>query len=154
MRQNRQTLGIFRVESQFSRPNINLIFLKIIFLSEYQIRRTTFVNPIFKSSVVKKVYLGKMCPIFDDPASNCFTRYQKILWVCSLGSKNLLNFTCLTMKFHDRNYVSVYLPSNNNEGHFPVCKNFAIYLDRVDTVSKNIFFKSCIKGIDLEKTAI
>ena len=91
---------------QFLWPNINLIFLKIIFLSEYQIRRPTFVNNIFNFNDCLKVYLAKMCPIFDDSASNCLTRYQKILWVCSLGSKNLLNFTCLTMKFHDRNYVN------------------------------------------------
>ncbi len=26
--------------------------------------------------------LVKMCPIFDGSASNHFTRYQKILWVC------------------------------------------------------------------------
>ena len=46
-----------------------------------------------------------MCPIFDNSASNRLTRYQKILWVCSLGSKNLLNFTWVTMKFHDPDHA-------------------------------------------------
>ena len=51
--------------------------------------------------------LVKMCPIFDGSASNHFTRYQKILWVCSLECKKLLNFICLTMKFHNRHYPTL-----------------------------------------------
>ena len=51
--------------------------------------------------------LVKMCPIFDGSASNHFTRYQKILWVCSLECKKLLNFICLTMKFLNRHHASV-----------------------------------------------
>ena len=43
MRQSRQKLKI-RVQSQFSRQNINLIILKMLFLSEYQIRRTTLTT--------------------------------------------------------------------------------------------------------------
>ena len=50
--------------------------------------------------------LVKMCPIFDGSASNHFTRYQKILWVCSLECKKLLNFICLPMKFHNRHHVT------------------------------------------------
>ena len=37
---------------------------------------------------------------FDSPQSKGLTRYQKILGGCFLGCKNLLNFTCLTLKFH------------------------------------------------------
>ena len=40
-------IGHVRVQSQFSGPNINWIFPEMIFLSEYQIRRTTFINSIF-----------------------------------------------------------------------------------------------------------
>ena len=42
-----------------------------------------------------------MCPIFDSSQSKSLTRYQKILKGCSFGCKNLLNFTCLTMKVHN-----------------------------------------------------
>ena len=52
--------------------------------------------------------LVKMCPIFDGSASNHFTRYQKILWVCSLECKKLLNFICLLMKFHNRVYLTIH----------------------------------------------
>ena len=38
---------------------------------------------------------------FDSPKSKNFTRYQKILRGCSFVCKNLLNFTCLTMKFNN-----------------------------------------------------
>ena len=48
-----------------------------------------------------------MCPIFDSSQSNSLTRY-KILKGCSFGSKNLLNFTCLTMKFHNYHHSTIY----------------------------------------------
>ena len=54
------------------------------------------------------LYLVKMCPIFDSSQSNRFTRYQKILWVCSFWGKNLLNFTWNTMKFHNRLLANVH----------------------------------------------
>ena len=45
-------------------------------------------------------------PIFEGVASNHFTRYQKVLWACLLGCKKLLNFICLTMKFHNRHHAN------------------------------------------------
>ena len=39
--------------------------------------------------------------------SNDGSRYQKILWTCSLDYKSLLNCTCLTMKFHNPVYANV-----------------------------------------------
>ena len=53
-------------------------------------------------TILVKLYLAKMCPIFASSASNCLTRYKQILSDCSLGCKNALNFTCLTMKCHNR----------------------------------------------------
>ena len=41
-------------------------------------------------------YLLKCKSILALDKVNNLTRYKKILWVCSLGSKNLLNFTCFT----------------------------------------------------------
>ena len=54
------------------------------------------------------VFIANMCPIFDGPQSINLTRYQKI--VCSFGSKNLLNFTCLSMKSYNSHHTSVHAP--------------------------------------------
>ena len=43
---SRQKLEISSVQSQFSRSKINLIFLKMIFLFEYQINRRNFSKRI------------------------------------------------------------------------------------------------------------
>ena len=40
-------------------------------------------------------------PIFECPQSSYLTWYQKILLGRLFGYKNLLNFNCLTMKFHN-----------------------------------------------------
>ena len=48
------------------------------------------------------------CPIFDDSSSNSLTRYKQILSECSLEGKNVLNFTCLPMKFHNRGHTTVH----------------------------------------------
>ena len=53
------------------------------------------------------------CPIFASSASNCLIRYEQILSGCSLGCKNALNFTCLTMKFHNRVHTTTYVPHSN-----------------------------------------
>ena len=44
---------------------------------------------------------------FWGPPSNDGKEYHKILSGCSMGSKYLLNFTCLPMKFHKRGHTSV-----------------------------------------------
>ena len=51
------------------------------------------------------------CPILTSSASNCLTRYDQILTGCSLGCKNALNFTCLTMKFHNCGHTSADVQS-------------------------------------------
>ena len=47
-------------------------------------------------------------PIFDSSDSKSLTRCQKILWICSLGYKNLLNFARHSMKFHTRHHATVH----------------------------------------------
>ena len=42
---------------------------------------------------------------FWGPPSNDGKEYHKILSGCSMGSKYLLNFTCLPMKFHDCHHM-------------------------------------------------
>ena len=49
-----------------------------------------------------------MCPIFDRSQSNSLTEYQKILKRCTFGCKNVMNFACLTMKFHICNHTTVH----------------------------------------------
>ena len=59
----------------------------------------------------------------DSPQSKDFTRYQKILWGCSFGWKNLFNFTCLTMKLHNWHHATVNVGSwNKRASKFPVIK--------------------------------
>ena len=49
-----------------------------------------------------------MCPIFVGSELSCFARYQKILWKSLLGCKNLLNFTCHTIKFDNCHHSTTY----------------------------------------------
>ena len=46
-----------------------------------------------------------MCPNFIGSDLKSLTSYQKILSICSLGYKNLLNFTWYTNKFHNCNHT-------------------------------------------------
>ena len=61
-----------------------------------------------------KFYLVKMCPIFVSSQLSCLARYQKILRGCSFGCKNVLNFTCHTMKFHKCHHPSQHLMKNGS----------------------------------------
>ena len=49
----------------------------------------------------------KLCPIFNGFALSCLSIHQKIFWGGSLGCKNMLNFTYLTMKFHNLHHASI-----------------------------------------------
>ena len=58
---------------------------------------------------------------FDGSASSCLTIYQKALWGGFFGCKNVLNFTCLTIKFHDCHHTNAYLglfPQSHDSRHF------------------------------------
>ena len=46
--------------------------------------------------------------MFVGSKPSCLVRYHKILWECSFGCKNLFNFTCHTMKFHNCHQTNVY----------------------------------------------
>ena len=73
-------------------PLIQYCNTKIVFRIDFWTKRNYFEN--------------KKCQDFDKSASNCLTRYQKILWGGSLRCKKLLKFTCLTMKFHNRHHAN------------------------------------------------
>ena len=47
------------------------------------------------------------CPICDRTQLKGLPRYQSILLGGSFKYKNLLNFTCLTIKFHNRHHTNV-----------------------------------------------
>ena len=61
------------------------------------------------STILLKLYLVKVCPIFTGSASNCLTSYKQILSGCTLGCKNALTFTCLPMKFHNHVHPNAQL---------------------------------------------
>ena len=69
-------------------------------------------------TILVKLYLVKICPIFASSASNCLTRYKQILSGCSLGCKNALNFICLTMKFHNLVHTRVHPLSKTHLAFF------------------------------------
>ena len=57
--------------------------------------------------IFDKLYLVKIGPIFDDSQLSCVTFHYKILSVCSLGCKNLLNFIWQPANFHNRHHTNV-----------------------------------------------
>ena len=84
----------------FSYQNIKL---------EEQLLSTTFLISIPN----KKLYLVKMCPIFDDFAISCLTRYPEILSGCSLVCKNQWESACHTTDFHNRHHINVHTVPEN-----------------------------------------
>ena len=57
-------LKIFCFQCQFWKPKINTIFLKMIFLSEYWLRSTTFINRISSINHSQGNLFSKMVPNF------------------------------------------------------------------------------------------
>ena len=108
MRRSWQKYGIFRFQSQFLWPNMTKSswnqnsYLNIKLGEQLSLKAFIFLT------ILVKLYLVKMCPIFASSASNCLTRYKQILSECSLGCKNALNFTCLPMKFHNHGHTTVH----------------------------------------------
>ena len=60
----RQKLNIFRIQSHFLRPKIDLIFPNTIFLYEHQISRATFINNNFDFDQYQKSLFSKNGPNF------------------------------------------------------------------------------------------
>ena len=91
--------------------------------------------------------------IFSDfwgPQSNDGSRYRKIPWTCSLDYKSLLNFTCTTMKFHNRVHASIhpfYFCKQNRQNNIPKIwlsngefMNIMIIRRHVLLISYSVFF--------------
>ena len=99
----------------------------------------------------KKNYLVNLCPIFDGSASNCLTMYQKILWGGVLGCKNILNFPCFTMKFHNRHDATLYstclqLISNEyDSGAFRSVSNLVVRLYKMKKKHANYISWAILK---------
>ena len=87
-----------------------------------------------------------MCPIFASSASNCLPRYKQILSGCSLGCKNALNFTCLSIKFHNcvHTTVPVWFLDDDGIGNMPLLIDFRTLLG-VDGVTGEKTKKSVTK---------
>jgi len=106
--QSYQKLEIFKVQSHFLRPKFfrsswNWFFYLNINLGEQLSIRTFSIQ-----SILRKVYLVKLCPNFTGSDSKSLTSNQKTLSICSFGYENLLNFTWHTKNFYNRNHTIVY----------------------------------------------
>ena len=87
------------------------------------------------------------CQNFDKSASNFLTGHQKILWGGSLGYKKLMNFTCLTMKFHNCHHTNGGQGMRGGINHdchtVESCISFHFWV----SMSKwNCFFEICVTG--------
>ena len=63
-------MGIFSFQSNFFGQKINLIILKMIFVLEYQTRRTTFSNNIFSFIHIHEILFSKSVPYFCRLSTN------------------------------------------------------------------------------------
>ena len=68
-------------------------FCEQFLLKNIKLEKQLLLKSLLVLVIFVKVYLVKMSPIFDGSHTSCLTRYQKILSVCSLRSKNVLNST-------------------------------------------------------------
>ena len=95
-------IGYFQFLKSIFRPKINLITLKMIFVLEYQTRRTTFSNNIFSFIQTLQILFSKNVPYFFRLSAKLSCKISE----CSFGCKTLLNF----IKFHNFNHAK--------SGHF------------------------------------
>ena len=84
------------------------------------------VKWFFVLMIFDKLYLVKIGPIFDDSQLSCVTFHYKILSVCSLGCKNLLNFIWKQTNFHNSHHTTNYV-----------------------SIMPSMFYKECLKISDL-----
>ena len=91
----------FQFLKSILRSKINLFTLKMIFVLKYQTRRPTFSKRILSFIHTHQILFSKDVPYLFGSQLSCLARYQKILWECSFGDKNLLNFSFKTKKFHN-----------------------------------------------------
>ena len=67
---------------------------------------SNFFEDPTKFRLKKQFWTWKISNIFR-PYSKSLIRYQKILWTCLFGYKNLLNIAWHSLKFHNCHYASV-----------------------------------------------
>ena len=72
--------------------------IKVVCLIQYSEKKTNF-RKIKLVLDIENWHRKLKNAIFDSLQFKVFIRYQKILWRYFFGGKNLLNVTCLTMKF-------------------------------------------------------
>ena len=99
-------MGIFRFQSHFLRPNMIQSSWNQHSYFHIKLGEQFSLKALFFLTILVKLCLVKMCPIFVRSQLSCLARYQKILWKCSFQCKNLLNFACLTMELHNSHHSS------------------------------------------------
>ena len=119
-----KAFSVFKVNFYGQKPLKSC--LKKFSLMNLKLEEQLLVKWLLILIILIKVYLVKMGPIFDGSHTSCVTRYQKILSVCSLRSKNVLNSTWFPMIFHNRHHtngdyktvkIAYFLPKNHQTLH-------------------------------------
>ena len=64
-----QKVGIFHFQSQFWRPKMTLIFLKMVFSSKITLVEQLLLKSFQILPILQKFYLVKLCPIFGSSQS-------------------------------------------------------------------------------------
>ena len=100
-----RAFSVFKVNFHGQKP-LKFFFKKKNSLKNLKLDEQLLLKWLIILIIFIKVYLVKMGPIFDGSHTSCVTRYQKILSVCSLRSKNVLNSTWFPMIFHNRHHTS------------------------------------------------
>ena len=110
----------------------------MIFLSEYHIRRTTFINNILNMNHSHGNLCSKIVPNFWQLSIKQYYKItKKILLGCSLKCKILLIFNCTTKKFHDRHRT-------NRQHHYNWAKN-GVGFARCRAHFMSLWFRNLIK---------
>ena len=106
MRQSSQKVGTFSLNKLFKEwLKLKMLLTKVVLLIWYSEKKIVFGKIKLIFGLENWLWFLKM-PNLWRLSPNHLKRYQKILWICSLGCKNLLNFTWNTIKFHNPLHAS------------------------------------------------
>ena len=94
---SRQKLGIFKLQSPFLGRNSHFVILKMIIVSEYQIKRISFSWNVFNFTQIHKSLFSKNEPYFCQLASVPIYKISTFPLSIEIFMQNLLDFegTCL-----------------------------------------------------------
>lgn len=101
------------------------MFLKTVFLQEYQTRWTTLLKSYLNSTILKKLYLVKLFPIFDCSLPSQFDENKKSFkWVIFVP-KIPSNLELYTLKSESPNCSTLEPPANQHSQFRPIADRLA-----------------------------